>query len=57
MFSHRQPSFAFERSREAIAAISHQSLRCIAGMTFVDAIFAVPKIPQRTFAVMVDRFT
>ena len=55
MFSSAAACFAFERSREAIAVISHHGLRCIAGMTFLSAMFAVLKIPQRTL-IMVEEF-
>src|SRR5437867_4091192 len=36
----------------AIASTSDQSPRCIAGMTFSVAIFAVLRIPQRTLLIM-----
>jgi hypothetical protein len=36
-----------------MAVISHQGLRCIAGMTFVNAIFAVLKTPQRTLSTII----
>src|ERR1700722_9487968 len=42
-------SSALRRSREAIAVTSIQSLFCIAGITFLTAIPAVLRIPQRTF--------
>ena len=45
--------FALSRSRDAIAAISHNSLRCIPGMTFFRAMAAAPSTPQRTFVVTV----
>src|SRR5580700_4260904 len=41
-------SSARRRSLEAIAITSLQSPFCIAGITFLTAILAVPKIPQRT---------
>src|SRR5271157_5221180 len=47
------PSFsaasrALARSREAIAAISETSPRCIAGITFSTAILATPRTPHLT---------
>src|SRR6266568_2840316 len=45
-------SCAFDRSLEAIALTSDQSPRCIAGTTFLTAIFAVLRIPQRTLSIM-----
>src|ERR1700721_465628 len=42
-------SSALRRSREATAVTSIHSLVCIAGMTFLTAIPAVLRIPQRTF--------
>ena len=39
---------ALPRSREAIATIWHRVPRCIAGTTFFTAMFAAPRIPQRT---------
>jgi hypothetical protein len=35
-----------------MAAISHHGLRCMAGITFLSAMLAVPKIPQRTLSVI-----
>src|SRR5215831_132525 len=46
---------ALLRSREAMAATSLHSLRCIAGITFRVAIDAVPSTPQRTFSLMSQR--
>ena len=46
-------SVALERSREAMAVIAHHGLRCIAGITFCSAMFAVLKIPQRTISVII----
>src|SRR5580658_2465382 len=43
---------AFSRSREAMAAISHQSPCCMAGITFLRAIRAAPRTPQRTLRIM-----
>src|SRR5208337_2318594 len=42
-------SRALARSREAIAAISDASPRCIAGITFSTAILATPSTPHLTF--------
>src|ERR1700733_1107480 len=42
-------SSALRRAREATAVTSIHSLVCIAGMTFLTAIPAVLRIPQRTF--------
>src|SRR5258706_10606494 len=47
MFRLSAASRALGRSREAIAAISAYSQRCMAGITLVVAIFATPKTPQR----------
>src|SRR5262249_40040537 len=41
---------AFARSREAMATTRDEALRCIAGITFASAMFAAPRIPQRTGA-------
>jgi hypothetical protein len=53
-FTRSALSCAFAKSREAIATTSHHSLRRIAGMTFVNAIFAVLRIPQRILSVIVE---
>src|SRR6202023_591073 len=42
---------ALPRSREAIAVTSLHTPFCMAGMTFVTAIFAVLRIPQRTLDI------
>src|ERR1700684_367772 len=44
----RAASSALRRSREAIAVTSLHAPFCIPGMTFVTAILAVLRIPQRT---------
>src|ERR1019366_4003986 len=44
--------WALGRSREAMAAISHHSPRCMAGMTFFTAILAAPRTPQRTLRII-----
>src|SRR5437870_7541502 len=43
---------AFSRSLEASAVTSHHSPCCIAGITFLRAMLAVPKTPHWTFFVI-----
>jgi hypothetical protein len=51
MPSVRAASSALRRSREAIAVTSLHTPFCMPGMTFVTAIFAVLRIPQRTLDI------
>ena len=51
MPSVRAASSALLRSREAIAVTSLHTPFCMPGMTFVTAIFAVLRIPQRTLDI------
>src|SRR5215469_17345447 len=51
MPSVRAASSALPRSREAIAVTSLHTPFCMPGMTFVTAMFAVLKIPQRTLDI------
>src|SRR5215475_12445664 len=51
MPSVRAASSALPRSREAIAVTSLHTPFCMPGMTFVTAIFAVLRIPQRTLDI------
>ena len=51
MPSVRAASSALCRSREAIAVTSLHTPFCMPGMTFVRAIFAVLRIPQRTLDI------
>ncbi len=52
MPSLRAAASARLRSREAMAVISLHSLFCIAGATLSTPIFAVLRIPHRTFFAM-----
>src|SRR5258708_5704307 len=54
MPSARAASSALWRSREAIAVAALPSPFCIAGMTFLTAIVAAPRTPQRTLLDIAD---
>ena len=44
---------AYDRWREAMASMLQYLAFRIAGMTFLIAIWAVPKIPQETFFILI----